>query len=105
MRYFFKLEKFIFCCRKIKYKSYLCVGEYITLYQLQRGMLRQRAQEKDEQVARLAQDKEALRSQLTRLNCLVQQLVGGARPMNTTTNLGNSLAIIVLLVKWSLLSH
>lgn len=105
MRYFFKLEKFIFCCRKIKYKSYLCVGEYITLYQLQRGMLRQRAQEKDEQVARLAQDKEALRSQLTRLNCLVQQLVGGARPLNTTTNLGNSLVIIVFLAKWSLLSH
>lgn len=71
----------------------MCVGEYITLYQLQRGMLRQRAQEKDEQVARLAQDKEALRSQLTRLNCLVQQLVGGARPLNTTTNLGNSLAV------------
>lgn len=83
----------------------MCVGEYITLYQLQRGMLRQRAQEKDEQVARLAQDKEALRGQLTRLNCLVQQLVGSASPLNTTSNLGNSLAVFVFLAKSSLLSH
>ncbi|KAG8252846.1 hypothetical protein J6590_047345 [Homalodisca vitripennis] len=39
-------------------------------------MLRQRAQEKDEQVAQLAQDKEALRNKLVQLNCLVQRLVG-----------------------------
>lgn len=51
-------------------------GEYITLYQLQRGMLRQRAQEKEEQVVRLAQDKETLRNKLSQLNCLVQRLVG-----------------------------
>uniref|UniRef100_A0A1B6EI66 Golgin subfamily A conserved domain-containing protein n=1 Tax=Cuerna arida TaxID=1464854 RepID=A0A1B6EI66_9HEMI len=52
------------------------IGEYIALYQIQRGMLRQRAQEKDEQVARLAEDKEALRNKLAQLNCLVQRLVG-----------------------------
>ena len=52
-----------------------CVGEYITLYQVQRSMLRQRAQEKDEQVARIEQDRQMLRNKLAHLSCLVQNLL------------------------------
>lgn len=50
-------------------------------------MLRQRAQEKDEQVAQLARDKEALRNKLTHLNCLVQRLVG-QQTLNSTDVVG-----------------
>nr|CAD7588321.1 unnamed protein product [Timema genevievae] len=53
------------------------IGEYIALYQTQRIVLRQRARDKDEQLARLAQDREDLRSKLANLNNLVHRLVGG----------------------------
>lgn len=42
---------------------------------MQRSMLRQRAQEKDEQVAKIEQDREVLRNQLAQLSCLVQSLL------------------------------
>lgn len=55
----------------------ICVsGEYIALYQMQRSILRQRAQEKDEQLSKLSKDREEMRNKLRELNELVRQLVG-----------------------------
>ncbi|XP_069698649.1 golgin subfamily A member 2 [Periplaneta americana] len=51
------------------------IGEYIALYQVQRSILRQRAQEKDEQLSKLAKDREDMRKKLGELNNLVRQLV------------------------------
>ncbi|KAF2897178.1 hypothetical protein ILUMI_09006 [Ignelater luminosus] len=51
------------------------IGEYIALYQHQRGILKQRTQEKDEQLKRLAQDREKVRTKLDALNELVKRLV------------------------------
>ena len=50
-------------------------GEYIALYQVQRTLLRQRAQEKDEQLSKLSKDREEMREKLSELTKLVQQLV------------------------------
>ena len=50
-------------------------GEYIALYQVQRSILRQRAQEKDEQLSKLSKDREEMRNKLLELNELVRQLV------------------------------
>lgn len=51
------------------------IGEYIALYQHQRGILKQRAIEKDEQLKQLAQDREAIKNKLEQLNGLVKKLV------------------------------
>jgi coenzyme F420-reducing hydrogenase alpha subunit len=53
----------------------LLSGEYIALYQVQRSILRQRAQEKDEQLLKLSKDKEKMQNKLSELTELVQQLV------------------------------
>ncbi|RZF40381.1 hypothetical protein LSTR_LSTR008811 [Laodelphax striatellus] len=58
------------------------IGEYIALYQIQRGMLRQRAQEKDEQMARLAQEKELMRNKLKELNNLIKTMVPNTQLSN-----------------------
>lgn len=51
------------------------IGEYIALYQHQRGILKQRAIEKDEQLKQLAHDRETMKNKLEQLNNLVKQLV------------------------------
>lgn len=51
------------------------IGEYIALYQHQRGILKQRAIENDEQRKQLAQDREVIKKKLEQLNSLVKQLV------------------------------
>lgn len=51
------------------------LGEYVTLYQKQRMLLNQRAQEKDNQLAQLFKDKEELKSKLLALDELVQHLL------------------------------
>ncbi|KAF5275581.1 hypothetical protein FQA39_LY06693 [Lamprigera yunnana] len=51
------------------------IGEYIALYQHQRGILQQRTQEKDVQLKRLAYDRENVRKKLDVLNGLVKKLV------------------------------
>ncbi|XP_071441895.1 golgin subfamily A member 2 [Hetaerina americana] len=51
------------------------IGEYVALYQTQRGLLRQRAREKDEQLVKISKDREELRSKLTKLESLVRKLV------------------------------
>lgn len=51
------------------------IGEYIALYQHQRGILKQRAIEKDEQLEQLARDRELVKNKLDLLNSLVKKLV------------------------------
>ncbi|KAK6622995.1 hypothetical protein RUM43_008847 [Polyplax serrata] len=51
------------------------IGEYITLYQKQRMVLKQRAQEKDNQLIQLSKDKEELKNKLHDLDELVQHLL------------------------------
>ncbi|XP_062446666.1 golgin subfamily A member 2 isoform X2 [Rhea pennata] len=52
------------------------IGEYIALYQSQRAILKQRHQEKEEYISRLAQDKEEMKVKLLELQDLVMRLVG-----------------------------
>lgn len=59
------------------------IGEYIALYQHQRGILKQRALEKDEQLKQLSRDREELKNKLEQLNLLIKKLVlekGGLTP-------------------------
>lgn len=51
------------------------IGEYIALYQHQRGILKQRALEKDEQLKQLASDRQEMKNKLEQLNTLVKKLV------------------------------
>uniref|UniRef100_A0A8C2UDQ7 Golgin A2 n=1 Tax=Coturnix japonica TaxID=93934 RepID=A0A8C2UDQ7_COTJA len=51
------------------------IGEYIALYQSQRAILKQRHQEKEEYISRLAQDKEEMKVKLLELQDLVMRLV------------------------------
>lgn len=49
------------------------IGEYIALYQRQRGLLQQRTLEKDEQLKRLVADREKVRNKLDMLNSLIHK--------------------------------
>lgn len=49
------------------------IGEYIALYQHQRGVLQQRTLEKDEQLKRLVEDREKVHVKLDLLNSLIQK--------------------------------
>lgn len=51
------------------------IGEYITLYQQQRRLLKQREVEKDHQVQQIICDKEVMKDKLSQLNRLVEQLL------------------------------
>lgn len=51
------------------------IGEYITLYQQQRRLLKQREVEKDVQVQQIICDKEMMKNKLSQLNRLVEQLL------------------------------
>ncbi|EAT48113.1 AAEL000802-PA, partial [Aedes aegypti] len=51
------------------------IGEYITLYQQQRRMLKQKDMERDLQLEQLAHDREMMKLKLKELNYLVHQLV------------------------------
>lgn len=53
------------------------IGEYIALYQHQRGILKQRALEKDEQLKQLANDRQEMKDKLEQLNMLVRKLILG----------------------------
>ncbi|XP_067001473.2 golgin subfamily A member 2 [Anabrus simplex] len=62
------------------------IGEYIALYQVQRSMLRQRAQEKDEQLTRLRKDREEMKTKLKELTNLVETLVAGKSEQHELQN-------------------
>lgn len=51
------------------------IGEYIALYQHQRGILKQRALEKDEQLKQLADDRQEMKNKLDQLNMLVKRFI------------------------------
>lgn len=51
------------------------IGAYITLYQHQRAVLKQRALEKEEQLKRLSADREEMKRKLEQLNNLVRRLM------------------------------
>ncbi len=61
------------------------IGEYITLYQQQRRLLKQREVEKDNQVQQIICDKEIMKDKLSQLNRLVEQLLQqkGVQPTDT----------------------
>uniref|UniRef100_G1P4F9 Golgin A2 n=1 Tax=Myotis lucifugus TaxID=59463 RepID=G1P4F9_MYOLU len=52
------------------------IGDYITLYQNQRAVLKERHREKEEYISRLAKDKEEMKVKLLELQELVVRLVG-----------------------------
>ncbi|XP_076316406.1 golgin subfamily A member 2-like isoform X4 [Tachypleus tridentatus] len=51
------------------------IADYITLYQVQRGIMRKRATEKDEYIAQLAKDREEMKARLSELQNLVMRLL------------------------------
>lgn len=51
------------------------IGEYVALYQHQRSVLKQKALEKDQELQRLTNDRENIKSKLERLNNLVGKLM------------------------------
>lgn len=51
------------------------IGEYVTLYQCQRALLKQKTLEKDEQLERLNQDRDTMKLKLEELNILIKKLV------------------------------
>ncbi|XP_076352139.1 golgin subfamily A member 2-like isoform X2 [Tachypleus tridentatus] len=51
------------------------IADYITLYQVQRGIMRKRAAEKDEYIAQLARDREEMKARLSELQNLVMRLL------------------------------
>ncbi|KAL3280542.1 hypothetical protein HHI36_003774 [Cryptolaemus montrouzieri] len=51
------------------------IGEYVTLYQQQRSILKQKAFEKDQQLQQLTNDRETIKANLDRLNNLVNKLI------------------------------
>lgn len=51
------------------------IGEYVTLYQTQRRLLKQREIEKDMELTKLANDREQMKEKLLHLNNLIEQLV------------------------------
>ncbi|CAB1332755.1 unnamed protein product [Coregonus sp. 'balchen'] len=52
------------------------IGEYITLYQNQRAIMKQKHMEKEQYISMLAQDKEEMKAKLAELQNLVMRLVG-----------------------------
>uniref|UniRef100_A0A4W5KH42 Golgin subfamily A conserved domain-containing protein n=1 Tax=Hucho hucho TaxID=62062 RepID=A0A4W5KH42_9TELE len=52
------------------------IGEYITLYQNQRAIMKQKHMEKEQYIRMLAQDKEEMKAKLAELQDLVMRLVG-----------------------------
>uniref|UniRef100_A0A1Q3F939 Putative golgin subfamily protein a member 2 n=1 Tax=Culex tarsalis TaxID=7177 RepID=A0A1Q3F939_CULTA len=56
------------------------IGEYITLYQQQRRLLKQKDMERDHQLLQLANDREMMKLKLKELNYLVHQLVAEKGP-------------------------
>lgn len=51
------------------------IADYIALYQVQRGIMRKRAAEKDDYISQLAKDREDLKAKLSELQCLIVRLL------------------------------
>lgn len=70
------------------------IGDYIALYQIQRGLMRKRAAEKDDYISQLAKDRENLKVKLSQLQDLVVKLMDerkryrmdGSLPLDVTSD-------------------
>ncbi|CAK7291779.1 Golgin subfamily A member 2 [Vulpes lagopus] len=69
-----RVEELEHCCIQLSGETDT-IGEYITLYQNQRAVLKERHREKEEYISRLAQDKENMKMKLLELQKLVLCLV------------------------------
>ena len=58
-------------------------GEYISLYQLQRSLLKQRQEEKEQYVCQLAREREDMADKLGQLQALVMQLLGERQQLHS----------------------
>jgi len=67
------------------------IGEYVTLYQQQRHILKQRQLEKDDYISHLARDREEMQDKLAQLQALVMQLLG-ERQMLHSYNEGSNVS-------------
>ncbi|XP_043247756.1 golgin subfamily A member 2-like isoform X1 [Amphibalanus amphitrite] len=56
------------------------IGDYISMYQVQRSALKQQALEREQELNTLNEDRQQLRQQLAQLQQLVSQLMGGQQP-------------------------
>ncbi|GIY61496.1 golgin subfamily A member 2 [Caerostris darwini] len=63
------------------------IGDYIALYQIQRGLMRKRASEKDEYIAQLARDREDLKDKLGELQNLVMRLLEERKQFQSQTQI------------------
>jgi hypothetical protein len=62
------------------------IGEYVTLYQTQRTILRQRTAEKDSYIYQLAHERIQMQNKLGELQALVMQLLGDRRMLHSYNN-------------------
>ncbi|GFS43433.1 golgin subfamily A member 2 [Nephila pilipes] len=71
------------------------IGDYIALYQIQRGLMRKRASEKDDYIAQLARDREDLKAKLGELQNLVKRLLDERKHLQSRTQvLDDSLNLV-----------
>lgn len=61
------------------------IADYIALYQVQRGIMRKRAAEKDDYISQLAKDREDLKAKLAELQCLIVRLLEERQQMDGTS--------------------
>lgn len=66
------------------------IGDYIALYQVQRGIMRKRAAEKDEYIAQLAKDREDLKTKLADLQNLVMRLLDERKQLKSHSLIANN---------------
>ncbi|CAD5121628.1 DgyrCDS10122 [Dimorphilus gyrociliatus] len=59
------------------------IGEYVTLYQQQRAVLKERAVEREQYVVKLSQERSELQDKLAELQALVMQLLGEKKLLNS----------------------
>lgn len=80
----------------IRIIKFMLTGEYVALYQQQRGLLQQRAAEKDREMDRMAADREQMRQKLKRVGQLVSDLVTPGLTTESTTGM-TGIAFVLLL--------
>ena len=78
----------IFSHHLVPGEMYRFSGEYVTLYQTQRSLLRERSQEKDDYIAALARDRENMQDKLGQLQAAVMQLLTERNILHSYDNSG-----------------
>jgi len=72
---------------------YFQTGEYVTLYQTQRTILRQRTAEKDTYIYQLAHERIEMQNKLGELQALVMQLLGDRRMLHSYQSMNHAAAL------------